>query len=481
MWWVYVLIGVGAILLTLIAVILIRTACFKPKKEEPVQIQEIDFDKDRAVECLRSLIKCKTVSNVDSEKEDEKEFKKLIDSLPVLYPNVYKTLEFIPFEDRGILFKWKGKTDNAPSIFMSHYDVVSVEESDWKKPPFDAIIEDEYLWGRGALDTKQTFNGAMFAVDHLIKEGFTPNADVYLAFSGGEEINGKGAINIMNYFKERGITPELVLDEGGAVVSNVFPGVKEPCALVGIAEKGMMNIKYTVKSNGGHASAPKPDSPLAVLSKACVKLDKNPFKMKMSDPVKKMFDTLGRRSTFLYRMIFSNLWLFKGLLSKISKKSGGEMNALFRTTLAVTMAQGSKGINVLPAVAEFYSNSRINPLESTSDLIKTVKKTIDDDRIVLSVLNQIEPSRISRTDTVGFDRIKTAIKEVWDNVTVSPYLMVQCSDCRYYGEISDRVYRFSPMALSNEERATVHGNNERIKIVEAQKTVEFYIRLIKNC
>ena len=479
--WIYILFGILAALLILIAVILIRTARFKPYAQDNDTAEEISFNKERAVECLQTLVQFKTVSDLDPKKEDDAEFEKLIAKLPELYPNVYKECSLTRFDGRGLLYKWKGKGGGKPSVFMAHYDVVSVEEKNWEKPPFSGIIEDGYMWGRGTLDTKATFNGALFAVNHLIESGFTPENDVYLAFSGGEEVNGVGAINIKNYFKENNIELEMVLDEGGAVVNNVFPGVKEPCALVGVGEKGMLNLKYSVKSSGGHASAPKPDSPLVVLAKAMEKLDKNPFKSKTCAPVSEMFDKVGRKSTFVYRMIFANLWLFGGLLGLIAKKGGGDMNALFRTTVAFTQAEGSKGINVIPPVASVYSNSRINPNESVKEVVNTIRKTINDERVALEVITATEPSRISRTDTEGYKRVEKAISKTWNGVLVSPYLMLQCSDCRHYGDISDRVYRFSAMALTNEERATIHGNNEKIRIDEISKTVEFYIRLIKSC
>lgn len=481
MWWLYTLYGIVALIVVLVAVILIRTFRFKPKQQALETFEPIEFDKQKAIDGLQTLVRFKTVSDYDKAKEDDKEFEGLVESLPKLYPNVFEQCEFTRFDGRALLFRWKGKGNGNPAILMAHYDVVSVEEDNWLKPPFSGIIEDGYLWGRGTLDTKCTLNSAMFAVDHLISKGFIPENDVYLAFSGGEEVNGVGASKIRDYFEQNNIEPGFVLDEGGAVVNNVFPGVHKPCALVGIAEKGLVNLQYTVKSNGGHASAPKPNSPLVHLSKAAIKLDKNPFKVRITEPVKQMFDILGRQSTFVYRMIFANLWLFKGVLSMLSKKTGGDMNALFRTTVALTQVHGSKGINVMPAVAELYTNSRVNPLESTDEVIETIRKTIDDDRIELKPLNTIEPSRISRTDVEAYAKIEKTIKEVWDNVLVSPYLMVQCSDCRCYSKISDRVYRFSAMAMTSEERATVHGNNERISLTQIEKSAEFYIRLLKNC
>lgn len=92
-----------------------------------------------------------------------------------------------------------------------------------------------------------------------------------------------------------------------------------------------------------------------------------------------------------------------------------------------------------------------------------------------------EPSRISKTDCDEWNKVKNAIASTWDNTIISPYLMVQCSDSRHYGVISDRVYRFSAMALSSDERKTIHGNNERIKLESITKVVDFYIKLIKQC
>ncbi len=118
---------------------------------------------------------------------------------------------------------------------MAHYDVVPVNEEDWTKPPFDAVMDENgLLWGRGCLDTKLTVNGILYAADHLISQGFKPKHDIYFAFSGCEEINGPGAPNIVDWFEQQGITPALVLDEGGAVVENVFPGITRPCGLIGV-------------------------------------------------------------------------------------------------------------------------------------------------------------------------------------------------------------------------------------------------------
>ena len=472
---------VAGILFLLIAVILCRTAAFLPKKSAPSGGERVEFDRDAAVERLRALVRCKTVSYHDHAKEDEAEFEKLIDSLPSLYPNVCRACTLTRMAGRALLFHWKGKGQGEPTVLMAHYDVVPASEELWEKPPFEAILENGVVWGRGTLDTKATVNGILSAAEHLIGDGFVPKADVYFAFSGGEEIGGPGAPNIVDYFEREDITPALVLDEGGAVVEGVFPGVKQSCGLIGIAEKGMMNLSYTVKSNGGHASSPKPHTPVGILSAACCRVENHPFPARLTPPVKEMFDTLGRHSTFLYRMIFANLWLFSPVLDRICRKSGGELNALLRTTVAFTQMQGSAAPNVIPPEAHMVSNMRLNPADTVQGALDRIRRTVDDGQVELRLIQGDEPSRISRTDCPAWDTVAGAVAETWQGAIVSPYLMVQCSDSRHWGRISDRVYRFSAMDLSAEERATIHGNNERIRVDAACRAVEFYIRLMKKC
>ena len=478
MWW---LLTIPALLLVFLAVIIIRALAFKPKAQPTIFSNEENFDSNKVVDALCELVRCKTISYRDHSLEDNAEFEKLVDKLPLLYPNVYNTCELKQLPDRALLYRWKGKNEGAPAILMAHYDVVPVNEDAWSVPAFEAIIKDGRIWGRGTLDTKVTFNGVLFAADHLISQGFVPENDIYFAFSGGEEVNGNGAKNIVDYFEENKIEPALVVDEGGAVVENVFPGVKEPCGLIGVAEKGIMDVKYTVKSGGGHASAPKPKTPVDTLSRACVNMVDNPFKAHLTPPVAEMFDTLGRHSSFVFKIIFANIKIFLPVLDMICKKSGGELNALMRTTVAFTQMQGSSASNVIPPEASLVSNIRLNPQDTMNSALDYIKKTVDNENVDVSVIHGMNPSRISTTDCEGWNKVSSAVASTWKGCIVSPYLMVQCSDSRHYGRISDKVYRFSAMDLTAEERATIHGNDESIRIETANKAVEFYIRLMKQC
>ena len=472
---------IPVILVVLIAVILIRTLRFVPEKQSASVPEAIQVDGDKATRDLAEMIKCKTISHRNSDEDDESEFLKFEKLLPELFPKVFATCSFEKGGNRGLLIRWQGKSPDAPSVFMSHYDVVSVEAADWQKPAFDGILEDGFLWGRGTLDTKGTLNGILQAAELLISEGFVPNNDVYFAFGGNEEVSGAGSYGIVQLFKQRGITPGLVLDEGGAVCTGVFPGVKKPIALIGTGEKGQLNIQYTVKGGGGHSSSPKANSPIIRLSRACLNVEKSSFKYTLSSPTAQLFNTAGRHSNFLYRMIFANQWIFGGVLGIYSKLAGGEFNAIVRTTTAFTQMSGSKGQNVIPAVATMVSNHRIIPGENVESVVAHVTKAVNDENVKVSVINGVDPSVISRTDCEAYERVRSTVAETWQDTIVTPYLMVAGSDSRHWGEISDKVYRFSAMALSKEERGMIHGNAERIPVETIVRTVEFFARIMKKC
>ena len=152
-----------------------------------------------------------------------------------------------------------------------------------------------------------------------------------------------------------------------------------------------------------------------------------------------------------------------------------------RTTVAFTQMKGSDAANVIPTEAKLVSNIRLNPMDTMDSALEYIKKTADNNFVDINILHGINPSPISDTNCPACDKVACAVASTWKGALVSSYLMVQCSDSRHYGKISKKVYRFSAMDLTNEERSTIHGNNERIRVETVGKCVEFYIRLIKQC
>ncbi|MCI1244627.1 MAG: M20/M25/M40 family metallo-hydrolase [Bacilli bacterium] len=472
-------------MITLFIVCLIRALFFKPKKRRNEPIEKVQLDEEKAVEDLQALIRCKTVSHRDIREDNEEEFEKLEKTLQSNYPNVFKAAEFRKLGKREIMLRLLGKNGdrNRASVLMAHYDVVDVEKKNWKEEAFAGIRKDGELWGRGTIDTKGTLNGILCAADQLLSQGWTPENDMCLCFSGNEEVAGNGAESAVRFFVDNNIEPIVVLDEGGGIVNGLFPGVGGDTAVIGTTEKGGLSLEFHIDGEGGHASAPAPHTPVGELARLAVEIEKKPFPFRLTKAAREMFDVLGRHSSFKYRIVFANLWLFWPLLNSFAKKEGGQMNAVVRTTCALTMMQGSPVSNVVPSRAMIGMNLRLLPGETIKQVKAKYERMLRKLRINASMVSLYgwEASNISSTETESYRKVSKAIEDTWERQTiVAPFVMTACADARFWSRISDKVYRFSAMRLRSDQLRMIHGDNERLTEGQIAETVEFYYRLERS-
>jgi len=437
------------------------------------------FDEAAVTGHLARMLRVPTVSNLDSSLVDFARFAEFRSLLETLYPTVASNCERELAGATGVFYRWKGKTAGAPTVFMAHYDVVPADGEGWTHPPFAGEVdEDGILWGRGAIDTKITLCGIMEAAELHLKNGFVPEHDVYLAFSGDEEIMGPSALAVVDTLERRGVRPALVLDEGGAIVANVFPGVSKKCAVIGVTEKGIMNVRFTAKSAGGHSSAPPVRNPVGRLASAIRRVEDHPFPARLTPASRAMFDAMGRHSSFVYKILFANLWCFFPVLEKICSLTGGELNALVRTTCLFTTLDGSPAFNVMPQEASAGANLRLLSGETADSALARLERTVADPEIALSKQYGYEPSPSADLAGEGWRRVETAVRLTWPGVIVAPYLMVAATDSRHYCRICGTVLRFSAMELTKEERGTMHARDERIPSSKIPKTCAFFYRVI---
>ena len=211
---------------------------------------------DPAVAKLQALVRIPTVSRPDPALVDNGAFDTFLAELADQFPLLHERLELTRVHTHALLFRWPGHADR-PVVLMAHLDVVPVdEEAPWQHPAFAADVVDGAVWGRGTLDDKGCLVGICEAVERLLARGFTPAQDVWLSFGADEEVSGQSAPQAVEELVRRGVRPWFVLDEGGAVAHQAFPGVTPPVAVIGVTEKGTTTLELTVEGRGGHASTP---------------------------------------------------------------------------------------------------------------------------------------------------------------------------------------------------------------------------------
>jgi carboxypeptidase PM20D1 len=433
------------------------------------------LNKDNIAKNLSKMIQIETLKN-----EDLTNFKKFQDLLEQLYPTVFEKGEKIII-DGSLLIKIEGKSKNKnPMLVMSHTDIVEAT-GDWKYPPFSGEIADGCVWGRGTVDTKGSLCAFFEATEDLLKSGFIPENDLYLASSIDEETMGVGAKKTVEYLKEKGVKLGIVLDEGGAIIEAPMPGLSGYYAMLGIMEKGYANVKFSAKSLGGHASTPTNNTPIARLSAFVNEVNTNsPFKKEITTPIKQMFGEMSKTMTQPYKFLFSNINLFSPILKNILPSVSSQANAMLTTTIAFTMASGSKAPNIIPETASVVANMRFmihQPMKESLAIIENVAKKYDVD---MEILYAHDCSDVTDINTENYKYVCKCIKDVFEDVNISPYIMLGGTDSRHYTKISDCVVRFAPLRLNNQQLQSPHGLDENVSIDALYDATKFYRYFIEN-
>jgi len=444
---------------------------------------------DRAIERLQALVRIPTVSLLDESRIDWAQFDRFIATLSDLYPRVHEALQVELIAGHSLLLRWCGRDSTTASVLMAHYDVVAATGDGWQHPPFAAEItgdsqsagvDDRVIWGRGTLDDKGALAAILEAVESRLAEGFVPASDIYLSFGHNEETTGSGARAIVDTLESRSIRPSIVIDEGGAVVEDVFPGVSKPIAVVGVSEKGITSLRLTVEQHGGHSATPPRLAATVRLAKAIVRLNSRPFPARFSETNLTMISTIGAHARGALRFAFTNLWLTKPVVLLLFSRLSDETRAMVRTTQAVTVLEGSSGANVLAERAVATVNIRIAVGSSVADTVDHVRRAIRDDAVAIESINSFEPSAVSPSTGAAWTLVRNSIEQTFSGAIVTPYVMLAASDSRHFTRISDHVYRFSPFEMSTEQRAALHAKNERMTVATFLRGIQFYRNVIKG-
>lgn len=369
----------------------------------------------------------------------------------------------------------------APLVLMAHADVVPANEGDgWTHPPFDGVVRDGTVFGRGALDDKGALVVAFAALEALVAEGWSPARDVLVWVGGDEEVFGSDARAFAAWLREHGIRPWLVLDEGGAVVDAPLPFLHVEAAMVGVGEKGVMAVRLEATGDPGHASAPTGRSATERIARAVVRLRARPFPARLPAPIRAMLRGFVPHTSGPAGLLLRLLVAVPPLTAVLFARVGGDAAALVRTTVAATMLRGGSAVNVLPATASATLNLRVALGTSTAAAVRRVARVVADRAVRVVVVEREEPTPAAPSDNAQFAAIRSAVAVAYPDAVVAPYIALAATDARHLQRDTLETYRFAPLRMSAAQRATIHGIDERVEVDALVRGVRFHRELLEG-
>ena len=466
---------IPALLVLLLLIALVRTLLM-PNKRSDYAAPEADDKAMLLAQKLSKMIQYDTTSHANVHEEEK--FLGFHKVLEELFPLVHEKLERTVI-DGNLLYYWKGKSSEKPILLMSHQDVVPAE-GEWLHEPFSGDIADGKVWGRGASDTKCSVMAFFEAVEELLREGYTPECDVYLASSCTEEWAGDGAPKIVEELKRRGVELFIVCDEGGGIISEPIGGIKGNFAMVGVFEKGKADVKFTARSTGGHASAPAKNTPIARLAAFVNEVETHtPFKRKFLPEVSAMFARLAPYAPFGLKLVMGNLWLFAPIMKPVLGRISAQAGAMLQTTIAFTMQSGSDAYNVLPQEATLGANMRFIPHQGEKESLEIIKALAAKHSLETEIVHSNDYTEPVDINGEAFKLVEKVIGETFPGLPVSPYVMTGATDAQFYQPICPSCIRFAPVIYGPEQMKGMHGLNENIEYNCLPGAVSFYQNLIK--
>ena len=441
----------------------------------PLQFSEDELM--RYAQRLREMIRCKTVSVKGSY--DDTEFEKLRTVVAELFPLVHENMEKLQFSDDCWIYRLKGRDPSRNLMLMSHHDVVAADGA-WEHEPFAGDIADGMLWGRGTADTKTPLFAEFSALEELLEEGFAPACNVWLGSSHNEELGGDGIPKALEYFQAQGITFEVILDEGGAVIDPPLGGMKcEKCAMVAVHEKGRYTLNCTAAGTSGHGGLTSAVSTTPVERMAAfinhITTEK-PFIRRLNPQVRAMFAALAPYCGFPMKQLLGNLWLTGGLLQRVLPKLNPQAGGLIGSTCTFNRTEGSSAAKVCTATALLRSVDE-GDMHKDIDTIRAiaakygVEITIAEDSEYHAPADMTQPAYAYTMGIIG---------EIFPQYPAAPMILPAGTDARTLTAICPCVLRFAPITLPKELLAAIHAENERISLTSIAEAVVFYKHFLKN-
>lgn len=481
-----------------------------------------DLDAAAAVEHLSRALQCRTVSSVNVDEIDYGELDRLHELIRTSYPHV---MAAGTYEEIGasVLITIPGTDPTLrPVQLMAHQDVVPVvpgTETDWTHDAFSGHVDDDFVWGRGAMDIKEMLVGELEAAEYVLTrleaQGRQLRRTLILAFGEDEECLQQGSRAIARVLEQRGVRLEFLVDEGDYTVTDGgdfgAPGV--PVKLVELGEKGYCDVRITVRSAGGHSSNPFGGTSLATLARAIARICDAPYPVRLSPLAQATFAALAPQIT---EEPFASLVRDPGTGSatgdeplaperaeEVVRRNADaiaaacatrrELYPLVTTTIAPDMIEGgSKGSNVMPQDMWAVINFRLDPYVTSADVMARCRELTADLDVELDMYQT--PSEPTPADAgaeaargLGMEIVSEAVARYLHDpatgagVRCVPGLATGGTDAHMYEGVCDACLRVGPMIVdTDEQRRGVHGTDERVSKRAYLQGIRMLVRIVER-
>ena len=459
------------LLLLFVAVLLVNTARTSAKARK-LEGQHPVFTEDELKnygETFSRMLQCATVSVKDSY--DDTEFAKLRAVVEQDFPLLHEKAERMIFGSDCWMYKISGKDTSRNILLMSHHDVVAAD-TDWTMDAFAGIIKDGKVYGRGAADTKGSLCAIFFGMEQMLREGITPPVNVYIVSSHNEELGGDGMPKVLEYCQQAGITFEVILDEGGAIVEPPLAGMNcEMCAMVAVHEKGRLKLTCTARNESSHVSLTGfKGNPVERMAQFIQEITtKNIFIRRLNPQTKAMFQSLAPYCSFPMKLLMSNLWLFGPILLKVLPKMNATAGGMIGTTCNFQKIEGGVTEKICTSSVMLRN---INEEDLKADY--AAFKAVADKYGITLETERDEYYAPADMDSAAYAYTMDCLAKIFPRFPAAPYILPAGTDAWRLTPVCDCVLRFAPTRMSKQQLGSIHAADENLDISAIAEAAAFY-------
>jgi len=379
----------------------------------------------------------------------------------------------------NLVARLPGDGSEGGIVLHHHIDVVYADRRYWTMDPFGGVIQDGFLYGRGAIDMKSTGILHLAAMLAIKRAGVRLKRDLVLLATADEEAGSRfGAQWVADRHREWLAGAEYALSELGGI--HAAEGHRAPFAAIVVSEKTGLPLRLTARSQPGHGSMPWPDTAPHRLVRALGRLLEAERPLRVLPEIQEYFERLGSVLPGEAGRGYGDVT--RSLADPAFRRAflaDRHQAAMLRTTFAVNMLRGSEKRNVIPPEAEAEIDCRMLRGDDPQEIVTWVRAAIADPNVEVSLVNP--PPKIpnaSPPDTTLYKALGEALRRRAPGAVVAPEILVGFTDNWVFRNCGLHGYGWSPFVLEESEWRRVHGNDERISLENLQAGVRCQVELL---